>query len=152
MTIQTKQTLIRYHYDVGLPNYVGEMCLEFFGNFDKVQTTFHSANQLIDERNGFIPLPSRADLLHPKNTLVELYEQVDMRNKPAQIMQKALIRVHHLNEQKDYSYVIARDGFLISAWANAKTDIHKLINRDVYFSNFYKQDIEVPDCLRDDED
>jgi len=146
----SKPNFIRYHYDIGLPTYVGHMCLEFFGNFEKVQTTFHSANQLMDEHKGAIPLPSRADLLHPRNTLVEIYELVDKYDMPSKIMQKALIRVHHLDEEKDFSYVIARDGFLISAWANAKTDIHRLINRDVYFSNFYKEDIEVPACLRDD--
>ena len=149
MKTMRKPDFIRYHYELGLPGYVGDMCLEFFQNFDKIQTTFHSANQLIDERNGFIPLPTLADLLHPKNTLVELYELMDKYNMPAKIMQKALIRVHHLDDHKDFSYVIARDGFLISAWANAKTDIHRLKNRDVYFSNFYKAEIDIPECLRE---
>ena len=133
--------------------YIGEMCLDFFQNFERVQTTFHSANQLMDERNGSIPLPSRADLLNPNNTLVEIYELTDKYDNPAKVMQKALIRVHHLDEVKDFSYVIARDGFLISAWANAKTDIHKLTaSRDVYFSNFYKENIAIPSVLLDDDD
>lgn len=147
-----KPNFIRYHYELGFPKYVGEMCLEFFGNFEVVQTTFHSANQLIDEQKGYIPLPTRADLLHPKNTLVEIYENVDKYDMPAKLMQKSLIRVHHLDPNKDFSYVIARDGFLISAWANDKTDIHRLLNRDIYFSNFYKEDMEIPEVLRDDDD
>ncbi|MNK39737.1 hypothetical protein D3C87_583570 [compost metagenome] len=125
------------------------MCLEFFENFETVQTTFHSANQLMDERNGMIPLPSRADLLHPSNTLVELYETIDKYDMPSGILQKVLIRVHHLDTNKDYAYVVARDGFLISAWANDKNDIHRLERRDVYFSNFLKEDIEIPDILKD---
>ena len=146
-----KPDFIRYHYELGFPKYVGEMCLDFFGNFEKIQTTFHSANQLIDERNGFIPLPTRADMLNPRNTLVEIYEVVDKYDMPSKIMQKALIRCHDLDAKKDFSYVIARDGFLISAWANDKTDIHRLLNRDIYFSNFYNEDVEIPSVLLDDD-
>lgn len=144
-----KPKYVRYHYEIGLPNYVGEMCLEFFMNFAKVNTTFHSANQLIDEMKGAIPLPTKVDLLNPNNTLVELYEQVDAHDAPARVMQKAVIRVHHLNDTKDYTYVVARDGYLISAWANAKTDIHRLKSRDVYFSSFTKEHVEVPQVLLD---
>ncbi len=144
-----KPKFFRYHYEIGFPKYVGEMCLDFFQNFEEVKTTFHSANQLMDERNGMIPLPTRADLLHPGNTLVEIYEVVDKYDMPSKIMQKALVRVHHLDGEKDYAYVVARDGFLISAWANDKSDIHRLEQRDVYFSNFLQENVEVPDILQD---
>lgn len=147
-----QQEFIRYHYQVMLPTYVGEMCLNFFENFEKVQTTYHSANQLIEEYKASIPLPTRADLMHPGNTLVELYEIVDKWGYPSKVMQKAVIRTHHLDSNRDFSYVVARDGFLISAWANAKTDIHRLLSRDVYYSDFYQQNIEVPDPLLGDDD
>lgn len=142
---------VRYHYEIGWPANIGEMCLSFFANFkqhDKIQTTFHSANQLLDESNGSIPLPTLADLLNPNNTLVEIYEVLDDSNKRTSMIQKLLLRVHHLNDTKDYSYVISRDGFLISAWTNSKTDIHRLINRDLYYSDNYNENVEVPDVLK----
>ena len=145
------KNFVRYHYEVSWPKNVGEMCLSFFEEFkrlDKVQTTFHSANQLMDERNGTIPLPTLADLLHPQNTLVEIYEILDDNNSPSGVIQKVLVRAHHLDECKDYSYVISRDGFLVSAWTNSKTDIHRLINRDLYWSDNYNENIEVPDALK----
>jgi hypothetical protein len=143
---------IRYHYELGFPYYVGEMCLEFFESFKEIRMTYHSANQLIEEYKASIPLPTRADLLHPNNILVELYEITDKWDKPTKVIQKALIRTRHLDDKRDFSYVVARDGFLISAWANAKTDIHRLINREVYFSNFYNDEIELPDALREEDD
>ncbi len=150
----SSQNFIRYHYEIGFPLHLGEMVLNFFQNFEEVRTTYHSANQLIEEFKASIPLPTRADLLHPRNTLVEVYELSDNWGMPTKVMQKALIRTHHLDDEnkRDFSYVIARDGFLISAWANAKTDIHRLVNRKVYFSNFYKTDIELPDALREDDE
>jgi len=143
-----KPKFIRYHYEIGFPTQIGEMCLEFFMNFKEVNTTFHSANQLIDEKKGAIPLPCKEDVMHPSNTLVEIYEQVDEADQPTRIIQKVLVRVHHLSDRHDYTYVIARDGYIISAWANAKSDIHRLKSKSVYFSNFHKEDIEYPDVLR----
>lgn len=143
-----KPKFIRYHYEVGFPKHIGEMCLEYFMNFKEVNTTFHSANQLIDEKKGAIPLPHKTDIMHPSNTLVEIYEQVDKSDRPARIIQKSVIRVHHLSEQHDYTYVIARDGYIISAWANAKTDIHRLKSKSVYFSNFHNEEVELPDILQ----
>jgi hypothetical protein len=136
---------------VGLPDFVGDMCLEFFSNFETVETTFHSGNQLMEEtKGGVIPLPTRADLMAPTNILVELYEQLNALGNGNRIMQKALIRVHHLNSEFDYSYVVARDGYIVSAWANAKTDIHRLKSRHIYFSKFTNTEVEIPEILRED--
>lgn len=138
---------IRYHYEIGFPRYVGDMCLDFFSQFEKVQTTFHSKNQFADDHRGVIPIPTRADLLTPQNTLVEIYELADKYDNPTKVMQKALIRCHHMDNRRDYSYVVARDGFIISAWSNAKEDKHRLLKRSVYYSNFYNTDIDIPEVL-----
>lgn len=129
---------IRYHYQVGFPDYIGEMCTEFFSNFTEVNTTLHCANQLMDDTNGSIPFPSFNDIFNPENTLVEVYEKVGISGRPTGLAQKVVIRVHHLDDKKDYSYVCARDGFLVSAWANSKTDIHRLKYKHIYFSDFRK--------------
>lgn len=129
---------VRYHYQIGFPEYIGDMCEEFFTNFSEVNTTLHGANQLMDDSNGALPFPNIEDLLNPKNTLVEVYERIDSLGKPTGLAQKVVIRIHHLDDLKDYTYVCARDGFLVSAWANSKTDIHRLKYRHIYFSDFRK--------------
>jgi hypothetical protein len=110
------------------------MCLEFFGQITDVDVTFHAAEQLMEDRRGIIPLPTREELLDPTNTLVEFYEQANQFGEPLGKMQKALIRIHNLNEQYDYSYVLAREGYIVSAWANDKGDDHRLLKAYEYYS------------------
>ena len=115
-----------YHNKIYLPENVGEMCAEFIGQVTDVDVTFHAAEQLMEDRRGIIPLPSREEIFHPGNTLVEVYEQLDGDDMPLGRIQKMLIRVHNLSEDFDYSYVLAREGFIVSAWANDKNDDHRL--------------------------
>jgi hypothetical protein len=106
------------------------MCLEFLGQLaGEIDLTFHAAEQLMEDRRTIIPLPSKADLFHSTNTLVEVYEQLDGNGEPLGVMQKALIRVHHLDPDYDFCYVLAREGFVVSAWANDKGDDHRLTGR-----------------------
>ena len=115
-----------YHNKIYLPENVGEMCAEFIGQIADVDVTFHAAEQLMEDRRGIIPLPSREEIFHPSNTLVEVYEQINEYGVPLNKIQKMLIRVHNLDEKYDYSYVLAREGFIVSAWANDKNDDHRL--------------------------
>lgn len=121
--------LRRYHNKIYFPDNTAVMCLEFFGQIKDVDVTYHAAEQLIEDRRGIIPLPSREELLHSSNTLVEFYEVLDEQNEPTGKCQKMLIRVHNLSETFDYSYVLAREGFIVSAWANDKNDDHRLDSR-----------------------
>ena len=128
--------LRRYHHKVYFPAWenLGSMVVEFFSGLKKVDITHHAATQLLEDKRGIIPLPSKQELMHPTNTLVEFYELLDRDGKSTGTIQKALIRIHNLSEKFDYSYIIARDSFLISAWANDKNDDHRLDrSKNVYF-------------------
>lgn len=129
-----KPNLRRYHNKIYFPETTAIMCLEFFGQINDIDVTYHAAEQLMEDKRGIIPLPTREELLAHTNTLVEFYEQVNEFGEPLGKMQKALIRIHHLHELYDYCYVLAREGFIVSAWANDKGDDHRLNgkNHDYY--------------------
>lgn len=135
--------LRRYHKDKFFPENVGHMCLEFFGQIDRVNVTYHSAEQLIEDPRGVIPLPTKQQLMEPSNQLIELYEILDAQGNATGRMQKALIRVRNLNDKFDYCYVLAREGFIVSAWANDKTDNHRLTAKG---NDYY---VPIPDVLAD---
>lgn len=131
------KNLRRYHKDVYFPGTLAEMLREFVGQFrasensQDPEPTHHAAEQLLEDRkalnyNVTIPLPTRLELFDPSNTLVEFYEVLDKNNTPTGRIQKALIRIHNLHEHLDYTYVVAREGFIVSAWANDKGDEHRL--------------------------
>ena len=126
---RTRNGLRRYHHKIFFPENTGQMCLEFFAQIKDVDVTYHAAEQLMVDRRGIIPLPSREELMHDTNTLVEFYEQLNEYGEPMGRIQKMLIRVHNLHEDYDYSYVFAREGFIVSAWANDKNDDHRLTDR-----------------------
>lgn len=128
-----KPNLRRYHHKIHFPENTGFMCVEFFKQITDVDVTYHAADQLLEDRRGIIPLPSRAEILHNENTLVEFYERLDDNNQPTGIIQKMLIRVHNLHESYDYCYVLAREGFIISAWANDKGDDHRIDKAHMYW-------------------
>ena len=115
----------RYHRDVYFPENHPEMVLEFVNLFtEEVDLTTHAAEKMIDDTNprGRIPLPTNEQLFHNSNELIEFYERVDI---PGQI-QKVVMRIRHLSEKYDYTYVVSRDGFIITCWSNSKTDNHRL--------------------------
>lgn len=129
-----KLNLRRYHHKVFFPENVAAMLMEFFHQLPQdISLTYHAADQLLEDKRGIIPLPDRSELLHKTNTLVEFYEQVDASGKPTGVIQKMLIRVHNLNSAVDYCYVLAREGFVVSAWANDKGDDHRLESNAVYW-------------------
>ena len=131
------KNLRRYHKDVYFPRNLAEMLREFVGQFRATEPskdpepTHHAAEQLLEDRkahkyNETVPLPTRLEMFDPSNTLVEFYEVLDASNEPTGRIQKALIRVHNLHENLDFTYVVAREGFIVSAWANDKGDDHRL--------------------------
>lgn len=129
-----KIPLRRYHHSIYFPDNTGLMCLEFFQQISDVDVTYHAAEQLMEDRRGIIPLPNKAELMHDTNTLVEIYETMNEYGVSLGKIQKMLIRVHNLSEEFDYSYVLAREGFIVSAWANDKGDTHRLTgSRNEYY-------------------
>lgn len=138
----------RYHMDVWFPENakLGRMVLDFFTQFDAVNVTYHSAEQLLEDPRGVIPLPTKAQLLDPQNQLVEFYELIDDETKqPTGIIQKCLVRVRGLSEKFDYCYVVAREGFVVSAWANDKDDNHRLTSTyNTYYDPSTNETLEIP--------
>lgn len=135
MTVGSKaQELRRYHHKIHFPSNVADMCLEFLTQIKRIGVTHHAVAQMREDKRGEIPSPSRDDLLHPSNTVVEFYEIVNRSGNPTGKIQKMVIRCHHLNERFDYTYVLAREGFIVSSWANDKGDDHRLTSkRTMYY-------------------
>lgn len=124
----------RYHYQIYFPDNTGEMCLEFFGQLkNDINPTYHAMHQMVDDPKGIIDLPTKDDLMNSSNTLVEFYELKDDMDRPLGKIQKMLIRVKHLSEDRDFSYILAREGYIVSAWSNDKTDNHRLTGNNNYY-------------------
>ena len=120
-----KMQLRRYHYQIWFPDNTNKMTENFFEQFSDIDITYHAAEQLIEDRHGIIPLPSKSEMMNNENTLIEFYEILN-DNKRTNILQKALIRIHNLDPKLDYSYVLAREGYVVSAWSQRKNDVQKL--------------------------
>lgn len=121
---------------------LGEFVGQFRQDFSSKnpEPTHHAAEELFEDKkahkyNTPIPLPTHEELFNSENTLVEFYEVLDRNNQPTGRIQKAVIRIHNLHERLDYTYVVAREGFIVSAWANEKQDEHRLT---VSESEYYK--------------
>ncbi len=120
--------LRRYHHKVFFPSNTKEMLIDFINQIVKIDITNHAMIELSTDRRGIVPIPTKEEMFHSDNTLVEFYERLDNDNNPEGIIQKVLVRVHNLSSRLDYSYVLAREGFIVSGWANAKGDDHRLNN------------------------
>jgi hypothetical protein len=120
--------MLRYHYKIWFPDNLADMLLSFFQNIENIALTTHAKEQLVEDRRGIIPVPTKEQLLDPDNILVEVYEQVDGKGNPKGIIQKIILRLPNLNPKYDYTYVVARENTIVSAWANSKTDDHRVIN------------------------
>jgi hypothetical protein len=124
-----EKNLRRYHNKVYFPSWeaLGEMVIEFFKALpDDIVPTHHAAQQLLEDKRGVIELPTKQELMASTNTLVEFYEILDREGKATGKIQKAVIRIHNLSEKYDYTYSVARDGAVITAWAVDKGDEHRL--------------------------
>ena len=109
------------------------MVLEFFQSLPKVDVTTHAAEQLLEDKRGVIPLPTKEELFDAANILVEVYEILDRGGEPTGKIQKAVIRIRGLSEKLDYTYVVAREGYVVSTWANSKSDKHRLTGKNEYY-------------------
>lgn len=121
----------RYHSDVYFPESFPEMVLEFIETFNgEINLTDHAAEQMYEDKRGMIPLPDKKEMLHSSNKIVEFYEKLDYLGR----IQKAVFRIGYLNENFDYTYVVARGGVIVTCWANSKTDTHRLTeSREKYY-------------------
>lgn len=113
----------RYHANVYFPESFANMVLEFIETFsDNINLTDHAADEMYKDKRGMIPLPTKLEILHASNKVIEFYERVDRLGR----IQKAAIRIGNLHEDYDYTYVIARGGVVVTCWANDKDDHHRL--------------------------
>jgi hypothetical protein len=130
-----KNPMRRYHYRVHMPDNLGEMLLEFMGQLKgDPNPTNHAAEQMLNDKRGIIPLPTKAELFNNNNTLVEAYEILE-NGQPTGRIQKLVIRVPTLSEKYDHTYVIARENFILTNWKNDKGDEHRLTEA---IENYYQ--------------
>lgn len=125
----------RYHYTIGFPEYHSTMISDIFNLFNEYSGLTVTRKFLEQKELSKVdmPIPTKNDLLNMDNTVVEIYETLDNNGKPTGQAQKVLIRCHHLSDVHDFSYVVSRVGFIVSGWANRKTDIHRLNHKDIYY-------------------
>lgn len=117
--------LRRYHRRVWLPNYARSMIGEFIKQLPFVDLTAHAAKEMAKDKGGMIPLPTKHELFDRDNELIEIFE-ILKAGEPTGIAQKLVLRAKKLNTLYDYSYVIAREGFIVTSWATHKNDNHRL--------------------------
>lgn len=118
----SKKKFNRYHDSIYFPENFSEMIMEFIQTLsNEIDLTNHAAEALYEDKRGNIPLPTKKELLDT-NKIVEFYERTDRLGR----IQKAVFRVSHLSEKYDYTYVVARGGVVVTAWANDKNDNHRL--------------------------
>ena len=122
----------RYHHLVYFPKNISELLLTFLKSFCNIDFTNHALEEMDNDKFGEIPKPSLMNILHPDNILVEYYEPI-VNDVPSGYIQKILIRVVCLSKELDYSYLISREGYIVSAWANSKEDKHRLTNKNGYY-------------------
>ncbi len=134
-----KKRMRRYHHKVYFGDDVGTMTKEFIEHLEEngvreIGYTKHAEEERLTDKRGIIPRATREILFDPTNTLVEFYEILTHDGKPTTRIQKLVIRVHNLSDFYDYTYVIAREGFVVSNWANDKGDEHRLTgSKNVYY-------------------
>ena len=131
----------RSHHKVFFGNNVGKMTQEFIEQLGKKEIgyTNHAEKARTTDKRGIIPRATRIILFEPTNTLVEFYEILNKDGRPTMQIQKLVIRVHYLNDNYDYTYVIAREGFVVSNWSNDKGDEHRLTHSsDTYYTPLSK--------------
>lgn len=124
--IKRESKFRRYHYKVYFPPNTAEMCLDFFHQIKDVNLTYHAAHQMFDDPKGIICVPNRNDLIDPRNVLVEFYEHLNEIGTRTGTIQKVVLRVKHLSSNTDFTYLLAREGYIVSAWATVKSDVHRL--------------------------
>lgn len=123
--MHTKKQLRRYHRRVWLPDYARAMIIEFKQQLPFVDLTAHAAKEMAKDKGGMIPLPTKEELFDRDNELIEIFEII-RENAPTKIAQKLVLRAKKLNNLYDYSYVIAREGYIVTSWATHKNDNHRL--------------------------
>jgi len=114
--------LRRYHHRIWMPENINSMLDEFLFQLPQIDLTTHASEEFLRDKRGVIPLPSKEELTQPDNLLVEAY-----KHESKDVLQKAVIRTKNLNTTYDYTYVVAREGFVVSAWANSKNDTHRVV-------------------------
>lgn len=136
-----KKRMRRYHHKVYFSDSIGTMTKEFIEQLGEKEIgyTKHAENERLSDKRGVIPRATREILFNPSNTLVELYEILTTDGQPSKKIQKLVIRVHFMSEHCDYTYVVAREGFVVSNWANDKGDEHRLTHSDdIYYTPMQK--------------
>ncbi len=118
----------RYHYKVYFPDQANAMIAEFVSQLgEEIGYTHHAEQERLVDKRGEIPKATKENLFGFNSILIEFYEILLKSGRPTGLIQKMVIRVKDLSPDYDYVYVLAREGFIVSNWANAKNDDHRII-------------------------
>lgn len=134
--MKPQNRLRRYHYKVYLPENIGEMVAEFISAIGakEIGQTNHASDERKIDKRGKIPPVTNAQLFHKDNILVECYELLTHNGRRMNKLQKIVIRIQNLSDKYDYSFVVAREGFIVTNWINDKGDDHRLTKTTNYYS------------------
>jgi hypothetical protein len=106
---------IRYRASEGLPEGIVPKLRSFMAALPQdLDLSYHAADEILADPLGMIPVPTAADLRDPENRLIEVYQDA------AGSLTKLVIRRTHLRPGVSYTYVVGRDGTLVTAWANPR--------------------------------
>lgn len=116
----------RYHTSFGFPNGVLDALHEVVNNINELYLSVHSIVSMLGDKKSIVPVPNVEVLLEPENNLMEVY--VDDGK-----IEKFLIRVKTIDAEFDYTYVITKDGMIVTCWANDKEDVPTLNKRSTSY-------------------
>ena len=115
--------ITRHHYQVYFEENFREDLKAFLNSINAVSYSHHAKLQTIQDRYGIIPVIKKDSL--PSGTPIEYY-RIDG------ILWKVVFKFTNFNSAFDYSYTIAKDGTVVTAWANEKSDNHSTLNHTIY--------------------
>jgi len=129
-----RRLLRRYHVNVWMPSNIHDMVENFRTSIpDVIGITNHAARELM---NDTAPTPTKDNIFGNDSQIIEAYEILNgiATRKPTGKIQKLVMRVQNLSPDRDFTYVISNDGWVVSGWANDKNDLHRLTGNGRYYA------------------
>lgn len=116
----------RYHTSFGFPDGVLDELHDTVNSIQSLELSVHSIMAMLGDKKSIIPVPNVDVLLETENNLMEVY--VDNGK-----IEKFLIRVKTMDDEFDYTYVITKDGMIVTCWTNDKNDVPTLNKRSTSY-------------------
>jgi hypothetical protein len=111
------------------------MVKKFFKEFDEIYFTTHALKNVEARKSTLL---TKQDLLHKESQLISFFEQAPNK-KRGFLLKSILVRVCHLSQEKDFYVVTAKDGWVITTWANEKSRSRSCGGRDPRYATAKKK-------------